>query len=419
MAGLSLTAAACSSTPSSTSTTSGSGSGFTGTYNVLDIQAETGAVGVLGTGAVQSIQYAEAQINAEGGILGKKVVTDFFDDQGSPTTALAILQRQLSAKKYDFIIAGTTSGENNPLLPTITQSKILTMSVAGGVSVSGSANPFFFTGSGIETADPDAVMMYIANKLHDTNVGLLIQSGVAGQTEDTGYVQGFKQLGINVVANVSFDPTAINDTSEIEQVQAKHPQVVVVAAFGAAAGYIAQDMTQLGYTPPVIGDEFVAASNISALVPSKDLTNWDLVYNSSFTRPSTGVPTALKNFYTALQAKFGTLKASINTYATNWDMLQMAKWAATSTNSTDGATDVKALENIQSSASAKSIPFLAFPNYAYTASNHSPIPFNVTQQINPYFEVSAASSQEIDGTLALVSTIPDYPQHLVATEAGA
>ncbi|MHB8328117.1 MAG: ABC transporter substrate-binding protein, partial [Acidimicrobiales bacterium] len=188
LVGVSCVIAACSSSPSSSTTTTSSSSGPSSAnpYRVLDIQAETGATGVLGTGAVQAIQYAEQQINNAGGILGRKVETDFFDDQGSPVTALSILKRQLSAAKYDFIIAGTTSAENNPMLPTITASKILTMSVAGGVSVSGSANPYFFTGSGIETADPDAVMEYIANKLKDTTVGLLIQSGVAGQTEDAG-----------------------------------------------------------------------------------------------------------------------------------------------------------------------------------------------------------------------------------------
>ncbi|MHB8593652.1 MAG: ABC transporter substrate-binding protein, partial [Acidimicrobiales bacterium] len=416
MVGVSCVIAACSSSPSSSTTTTSSSSGPSSAnpYRVLDIQAETGATGVLGTGAVQAIQYAEQQINNAGGILGRKVETDFFDDQGSPVTALSILKRQLSAAKYDFIIAGTTSAENNPMLPTITASKILTMSVAGGVSVSGSANPYFFTGSGIETADPDAVMEYIANKLKDTTVGLLIQSGVAGQTEDAGYVQGFGQLGIKVVANVSFDPTAIDDTSELEQVEAAKPQVLVVAAFGAAAGYIAKDMVQLGYTPPTIGDDFIAASNIPALVPSSDLKNWDVVYNSSLTRPPSGVPTALASFYTALTNEFGSLKASINTYTTNWDMLQLAKWAADTTKSTNGATDVKELEKIASVSSSKSIPLLTLPGSDDTASNHSPVPFNVTQQVNPYFEVSAASSPEIDGTLALVSTIPDYPHHLVA-----
>ena len=84
------------------------------------------------------------------------------------------------------------------------------------------------------------------------------------------------------MANVSFDPTAINDTSELERVQAAKPDVVVVAAFGSAAGYIAQDMKQIGYTPPTLGDDFVAASNLPALVPASDLKNWDLIYNSAF-----------------------------------------------------------------------------------------------------------------------------------------
>jgi branched-chain amino acid transport system substrate-binding protein len=410
-----LLLAACGSSGTSGSSTSGSSSTSSEPYRVLSILSETGPVGVLGTGDHQALAYAADQINAKGGIMGRKVVIDFFDDQGDAVRGASLLTRALSDKHYDLVDAGSISQVNLGLRKSIAQQGVLALSVARGINIVPSENPTFFTVSPPQTAVPDATMEYILNDLKAKKVGLLTTNDAAGQATHAAYQKGLPSHGVNLVADVQVAPSAVDVTSQLQQIRNANPDVVLVSAFGAIAGHIAQGVTQLGWNAKFVGDLLISASNLPSLVPQDTLTNWTFVYNSLFIRPKGEQPgKALADFYQALTDKYGTLKASINQYTSTWDLLWLAKWAVEQTKSTDGKTDAKALENFSTKVSSSDKPpLLTFSTYAFSSSNHSPIdPANIKDPVHPFFAVGDASSKVIDGTVEKVSDIHTQPNNI-------
>jgi branched-chain amino acid transport system substrate-binding protein len=414
--GAALLLAACgSSGGGGSSSSSSSSSQNTEPFRVLSILSETGPVGVLGTGDHQAIAYAADQINAKGGILGRKVVIDFVDDQGDAVRGTSLLTRALSQQKYDLIDAGSISQVNLALRKSIAQSGTLALSVAGGINIVPADNPTFFTVSPPQTAAPDATMEYILNDLKVKKVALLTTNDAAGQATSAAYQKGLPAGGAQIVANVQVAPTAVDVTSQLQQVRSSNPDVVLVSAFGAIAGHIAQGVTQLGMTNKMVGDLLISASNLPSLVPQNTLTNWSYIYNSLFIRPVGAQPNkGLSDFYNALTTKYGSLKASINQYTSSWDLMWLAKWAAETTKSTDGKTMAQALENFSSKVSSSNKPpLLTFTTYAFSATNHSPIdPAHITDAVNPFFAVGAASTQVIAGTVEKVSDIHTQPNNV-------
>lgn len=69
----------------------------------------TGNDGAQGLNAREGADMAVAAINAAGGIGGKKVAYDIFDDQGSPKEAASVAQRILDASKYVAVIGHVNS----------------------------------------------------------------------------------------------------------------------------------------------------------------------------------------------------------------------------------------------------------------------------------------------------------------------
>jgi branched-chain amino acid transport system substrate-binding protein len=204
-------------------------------------------------------------------------------------------------------------------------------------------------------------------------------------------------------------------TSQLQQLRSANPDIVLVSAFGAIAGHIAQGVTQLGWNVKLVGDLLISASNLPSLVPQTTLSNWSYVYNSLFIRPQGQQPnSALADFYTSLNNQYGTLKASINQYTSSWDLLWLAKWAVEKTKSFDGKTDAKALENFSTTVtSSDKPPLLTFTTYAFSSTNHSPIdPAHITDAVNPFFAVGAASSPVMDGTVEKVSDIHTQPNNV-------
>ena len=72
------------------------------------IDSTTGNFAVLGDSQIAGAKLAVAELNAAGGILGRKVELHVEDDAGSPSTGLDKASRLLDQENVDFFI-GTTS----------------------------------------------------------------------------------------------------------------------------------------------------------------------------------------------------------------------------------------------------------------------------------------------------------------------
>jgi hypothetical protein len=80
------------------------------------------------------------------------------------------------------------------------------------------------------------------------------------------------------------------------------------------------------------------------------------------------------------------------------------------TKSTDGRKDAQALEQLASDSAAKSLPFLTYPEYAFTHSVHSPFdPSSIPGDTNPFFAMGSAGSKVVSGTIEKVADIPNGP----------
>lgn len=91
------------------------------------IGVPTGLSGTNSTVApavVQSTQLAVAEINAAGGILGRKVVAEFSDDQSGATGAQRAFHDLILDKKANVIISMETSAARNAGMPIIEKNKV-------------------------------------------------------------------------------------------------------------------------------------------------------------------------------------------------------------------------------------------------------------------------------------------------------
>jgi branched-chain amino acid transport system substrate-binding protein len=103
-----LTLAACASSPAG----SGSGSGSGGTILIGEVAGTTGAYGTTGQAMVNGAKMAVAYLNAHGGIMGRKVSLQYYNDNASATVAAQEFDRLVSAGA----VAITGSGDTGPAI---------------------------------------------------------------------------------------------------------------------------------------------------------------------------------------------------------------------------------------------------------------------------------------------------------------
>src|SRR6185369_11832726 len=83
--------------------------------------ALTGGLAVNGKPALLAMQLWQEDVNAKGGLLGRKVEFVYYDDQSNPSTVPGIYTKLLDVDKVDLVVSGYATNMVAPALPVVMQ----------------------------------------------------------------------------------------------------------------------------------------------------------------------------------------------------------------------------------------------------------------------------------------------------------
>ena len=403
---------ACSSTPAaSTSTTSGSKAPF----KVAAILELTGTYSEFGIAGQQALETEVATINKTGGILGRQVQVTYLDNQSSPTQASSLAEQAIDSGQYQALVAGST--QLTAMVSSFNDKPVLEFSTGTLPVVSLAKNPTFFVTVPSLYPSPVAMASYIVNSLHAKSVGIVYGQDSAGAPDLAAYQYAFGAAGVTVTSEAVSD-TSVDVTSQLNVLQAAHPDVLIDSTYGPVTGHVAVGLHDINWNVPVVGDLLASASNVATLVPSTSyVSNWKLLYFSSLVRKGSSAPPQVAQFINAIQAKYGTIMASVNTYTETGDVLLLTQYAFDKAGSLNATKAAHALEAIQSDPAASNVKFLTTTKYGYSPTSAYSFSVNAEEQgaTNSYFEMASASAPQVDGTLEFAATIPNGPVKIKST----
>ena len=93
--------------------------------------AMTGGLGGNGKSALLAQKIWEEDVNAKGGLLGRKVKLIYYDDQSNPSTVPGIYTKLLDVDKVDIVMGGYATAMLAPAMPIVMQRKKLFIGLLG------------------------------------------------------------------------------------------------------------------------------------------------------------------------------------------------------------------------------------------------------------------------------------------------
>ena len=250
-----LLLAACASSSSS----SGGGGGSSGpvTYGVLS--CFTGRLASLGQAMIQGAKVAQSEINAAGGVLGKKIglVTG---DTGCDVADGVTATNQMLTKHVSGVI-GPETQEINGVEPILDANKIVDEFQGGDTARDHQTDPFFFRDSPSDSQLGVAMALY-AHLHHYTKAVMLFYSDPAAQTFLKPVSTTFTKLGGTILKTVIVTPDQTSYLSQVRSVLATHPQVIFTQEDPPTAAVLFREFKQLGgQNIPWIGTDVTSGSD--------------------------------------------------------------------------------------------------------------------------------------------------------------
>ena len=179
------TSTACAA-PGSTSSPSQESSG--GPFKIAVVNAQSGQLSSLGQWEWKGAKLAADEWNAKGGINGRKIQLQLFDDQGDPTVGTN-LARKIASEGYIAMIGTAESAVTVAMIPILQQSKIPNITSGQSPAIVATKSPFAFLNGPTSTTYDETLAKYLVDTKGLKKIALISNNGSFGKGERDAFTK--------------------------------------------------------------------------------------------------------------------------------------------------------------------------------------------------------------------------------------
>jgi branched-chain amino acid transport system substrate-binding protein len=222
----------------------------------------TGPLAGNGKAALIAMEIWRDDVNAKGGILGRKVEFVYYDDQTSPATVPGIYTKLLDVDKVDLVVSGYGTNVIAPAMPIAMQRKLTFMGLFGlNVNSKFKYDRYFQ----IMPAGPEPAIGW-SQGFFDAAMGMNPKpKTVALVGADAEYpamaLEGArshaKKNGLKIVYDKTYPPKTVDYSPIVRAIQATSPDLVFVASYPPDSAGMVRAANEVGLKTRMFGGGLV------------------------------------------------------------------------------------------------------------------------------------------------------------------
>lgn len=214
----------------------------------------SGSAAADGRSVLTGIQIAAEEINAAGGVLGKRIELVVYDDQADPRLAVNFARRLIELDKVTFIIGASYSGASLAASPVANEAKVPFIAAYAVHPDITRGKPYAFR-MGLLGPVQGRVGAYLAQRLGAKRVAILTIQNDFGRSLEQGFREQAAKLGLEIVFSETYPPGNQNFTPLLARLKASAPQALYASGYYAEAANLVRQAKTLGLDIPIIGQE--------------------------------------------------------------------------------------------------------------------------------------------------------------------
>ena len=217
-----------------------------GTFDLTIPLPLTGKQAKFGEIMKRSYEMAAEEINAKGGVKGKKIVLSFEDSSGKPETARAIVEKLIDVKKQPLIVGEYTSACAKAVAAVAEERKTPYLVVASADDAITKQNyKYVFRQNQVNDHYADAFVSFLHEVVKPKTIAVLYESSAFGTSGADAMERDAKNIGATVVLKEKFETGAIDFKPLLSKVKAAQPDVVYTVSYANEAQLIMKQAKEL------------------------------------------------------------------------------------------------------------------------------------------------------------------------------
>ena len=181
----------------------------------------TGAFAASGNYVTQGAKIAEDEINAAGGVLGKKIQLIIEDNKSNPTEAVSTVEKLIQKDKAPVLMGAWSSTLTLAVMPKLEEYRvpmIVETSSSGKITTSG--NPYIFRISPTSAMEAKAFQPLV-KKMGIKKANFLYTNNDFGIGSGAEYSKMLKENGVQIGIMETMDPKATDFSAQLAKIKAE------------------------------------------------------------------------------------------------------------------------------------------------------------------------------------------------------
>jgi branched-chain amino acid transport system substrate-binding protein len=205
----------------------------------------TGPSAIFGLDQMQAVRWAVEDINAAGGVNGRKLEAIIVDHQAKPDVGIAVVTRLIQVDKVPAFITAF-SNVVKAVAPIANREKTLMLSVGANSPDIKNLGDYVYTTFPLADVDMRALGTWLVKERGKRRAAVLYVNHETGTEGAKIFSASFKEAGGEVVLNESYEEQRADFTGLVLKVRAANPDIVHIHSVISDFTAIVAQMRQLG-----------------------------------------------------------------------------------------------------------------------------------------------------------------------------
>jgi branched-chain amino acid transport system substrate-binding protein len=269
--------------------------------------ALTGGLAGNGKAALLALQIWAEDVNAKGGLLGRKVELIYYDDQSTPSAVPGIYTKLLEVDKVDLVISGYATNQVAPAMPIVMQRGMVFMGLFALAINEQFHYPNYFD---IQPTGPDGKVelsrgffeLAMAQLPKPETVAIVAADAEFARVAAEGARENIKKAGLKIVYDKTYPPATVDYSPVVRALAATSPDIVFAASYPPDTAGLVRAANEIGLKAKAFGGAMVGLQFAGLKTQLGPLLNGIVDFDYYVAEPTLSFP-GIDEFVKRYQAK--------------------------------------------------------------------------------------------------------------------
>jgi branched-chain amino acid transport system substrate-binding protein len=234
------------------------------TIKIANIVELSGGGATAGTNFKNGVELAVREINAQGGILGKKIQTITSDTQTNAGVAKGLTQKAVDDDVF-AIFGPVFSGSIMVSMAESRKAGIPNFTGGEAASITQQGNPFIFRTSFTQATAMPKVARYISDQAKLKTIAIIYVNNDFGKGGLDSMKKALEKSNTKIVAEISTDNGQVDFSAAVLRVKQSNADGVFAYSNEEESARILRELRKQGWNKPIIGETTLTGQKVIEL----------------------------------------------------------------------------------------------------------------------------------------------------------